>query len=186
MITTLFAVLQLAGGPPPVDSASVYALLLQGVRAEYADARIVLSETRSGVGCMPHCGASVPDESPITPEPRQANEATHGPALVAQLREKKLIDGTCSVSPRVYGCAEATNAVFVGLGEIAERPEGSPPPAEGPYWVRVAILDMRRSPPSRQADEDAAHPVGFGYWALVREQEDGTWRVVRRLPAFSL
>jgi hypothetical protein len=135
---------------------------------------------------MPHCGASAPDESPIISEPRRRDETKHGPVLLAQLREKKLIDGTCSVSPGVFGCAEAANSVFVGLGDIAERPEGSPPATEGAYWVRVAILDMRRSPSSCPVDKDVAHPEGFGYWALVREQEDGTWGVVRRLPAFSM
>ena len=113
-------------------------------------------------------------------------EATHGPSLVAKLRENKLIDGTCSVTPGVFGCAEATKSVFVALGEIAARPEGSPPAVEGSYWVRVAILNLLPSPCSPTRDPEDAHPEGFGYWALVRQEEDGTWRLVRRLPAFSM
>ena len=184
MITMLLAALQLAGSPP-VDSAAVYTLIIQGVRAEHPGARMILSETRSGVSCMPHCGASAPDGTPIGSRTRPADETTHSPSLVAELREKKLIDGTCSVTPRVFGCPEAARSVFVGLGEIAERPEGSPPAVEGSYWVRVAILDLRPSPCSTERDSEDAHPEGFGYWALMRQQPDGTWRLVRRMPAFS-
>jgi hypothetical protein len=185
MITMLLAALQIAGSPSP-DSAAVYTLLLQGVRTEHPDARIILSETRSGVRCMPHCGASSSAETPPDSRERPADETRHGPSLVAALREKKLIDGTCPVTPRVFGCPEAARSVFVGLGEIAERPEGSPPAVEGSYWVRVAILDRHPSPCSSETDPEDSEPEGFGYWALVRRQPDGTWRLVRRMPAFSV
>jgi hypothetical protein len=115
MITMLLAALQLAGSPP-MDSAAVYTLLLHEVRAEHADARIILSETRSGVSCMPHCGASAPDGTLIDSQTGPGIEVTHGPSLVAKLREEKLIDGTCPVTPRVFALVpEAAKSVFVGL-----------------------------------------------------------------------
>ena len=179
LMLLLAAGLAMQTGPLP-DSAAIYSVLLRGVRAENPGVPVVLAETRSGVECMPHCGAILDGEPGVE---AAEHTAEHGAELAKTLRERGLIEATCRASPNTFGCAGHPGHIFVGLGEISERPRSGPPPVEGPYWVKVALLLPCGA---SCASAGPAHLDAFGYWALVRRRADGTWHMVRRLPAFVL
>lgn len=164
----LAAALSVHGGPQ-VDSLAIYAALLQEVRTHYPGVPVVLAQTRSGVACMPLCGARLRD--PDAPAPA---DTTPGPAPVAhsdgllrQLRERALIDATCRVPADTFGC-EGTfpGYIFAGLGEIQESPPRGPPRVEGGVWVKLALLVPCTTNCRTPGPDEPYFPDAFGYWSL--------------------
>lgn len=174
----------LAVRTPPVDTVAVYATILREVRMRHPDVPVVLAETRSGVECMPHCGAIFQNG----PEPGQRahaeNPRDHSREVIRRLREQALIDTTCAVPADVFGCGTIhPGHLFVALGEIRESPPGGPRPEAEGFWVRVALLE----PEGAASGSDAsATPDAYGIWTLVRREADCSWTVVKILPAFSI
>ena len=184
MLMLILAALGLSTGAQlPPDSVAIYSVVLQQVRADHPGTPVVMAEARSGVACMPSCGASLVGDT----QPRAHEiQTSHSRELSRTLRERGLIDATCPPVPDTYGCPSHPRHLFVGLGDISRNPANGPPAENDGYWVKVAVLVpcaadcMSRAQASEHAD-------GFGYWALVqRASEGGMWRVTRRLPAFAI
>jgi hypothetical protein len=172
---------------PSVDTAAVYSVLLQDVRAHHPGLPVVLAETRSGVDCMPLCGATY-QGAPLAREGEHGRDPpeSHSAALLRDLRSRGLAEATCVVPERTFGCRDHPGHLFVGLSEIREKPPHGPSPVDGGWWVRVAVLvPCRENCGSRQANEPQ-FPDGYGYWTLLRRGADGAWRLVGRQPAFFL
>ncbi len=166
ILTLLFGLV--AATASPSDTSAIYEAILREIRGENPGSPIVLATARSAVECMPLCGAF--GDEPVS-------EGAHHPSLLlSRLRETGLVDTTCVVPLRTYGCTGPPNQVFVALGPVADdTPEGGAQ-QEGAVWVRVAIL--RRTP---RGDSE-----GYGYRALVARATSCTWRVVRKRPEFVL
>ena len=170
----------------PVDSLEIYSALLQKIRGAYPGFPVLLAETRSGVACMPHCGATyrgrpVDERSTNAVEPQD-----HSPELLRRLLDRGLVQATCVVPERTFGCLGRRGQIFVGLGEIQASPPGGPRPVEGGVWVKVVLLlpctvDCRPREPG-----EPYFPDGFGLWFLLKPHGDATWEVVTTEPAFSL
>lgn len=182
----LALVLQGYGAP---DSTEVYAAILQEVRREYRGLPVVLAETRAGVACMPHCGARLRDpDGAVAPEAPEAQlaDGDHSPELLRVLRSRGLIDHVCAVDASRLGCSGYPGNLFVALGELSAAPTGGPAPVDGAVWVKAAVLVpctyARRCP--RAGSDDPYFPDAFGIWFLLAPDPDGTWRIIRRVPAF--
>jgi hypothetical protein len=171
-----------AAVPVPVDTTAIYSAVLAQLHTEYPATPFVLAETRSGVACMPHCGVAFRGASPGDSSTAQ----DHSPALMEQLRQAGLIDATCTVPERTFGCAGPAGHIFVALGEVQTSPPDGPPAVEGGYWVKVALLVPCARGCAPADSGDGAMPNGFGYWELVKQDDRGAWQVARRLPAFAL
>jgi hypothetical protein len=184
MLMLILAALGLsAGAQVRPDSVAIYSVILEQVRADHPGTPVVMAETRSGVSCMPHCGAALAGEPP-----RHAREAqtSHSRQSIRRLRKRGLINATCPPVRGTFGCPGHPRHIFVGLGDIAQNPPDGPPAANGGYWVKVALL-VPCAADCASRGEESAHPNGFGYWAFVqRPTTGGTWCVTRRLPAFAL
>lgn len=183
MLLLLMAVLGVQAAPAP-DTVEIYSAVLEATRAEVPGVPVVLAETRSGVACMPHCGARLrsPGESP-GPEER-VEPQDHSGAVLQRLLGRGLIQATCEVPESTFGCAGRPGHVFVGLGEIQASPPRGPGPEAGGLWVRAAFLVPCMT---RCAASDTGRPRtpdAYGYWYLLRPGETGRWRVIKRLPAF--
>ncbi len=161
----------------------IYTAVLQELRNAYPALPVVLAETRSGTACMPHCGARLRAPEQAGPEQTaDPGSVDHSGALLESLRERGVVQAVCEVKPGVFGCAEHPDHLFVGLGELERSPERGPPPVEGGFWIKAAVL----VPSSAGAKGDACDgPEALGWWFLVVPGEDG-WRVARRLPAFAV
>lgn len=184
LAVTLLAASLLPLRQPSVDSAAVYSAILTQVRAEHPALPVALAETRSGVACMPHCGARLRDADAAAPAAEERVGESHSAVLLSALTERGLVDRTCAVRPRVFGCPDAPAHLFVALGEISAEPPEGPPPVPGGVWVRAAFLvpcerDCTRAP------GEPYFPDAFGSWFLLEADACGAWRVVRRLPAFA-
>jgi hypothetical protein len=166
LLSLLFGLV--AATASPSDTSAVYEAILREIRSENPGSRIVLATARSAVECMPLCGAFGDDPAP---------EGTHHPSvLLSRLRDAGLVDTTCVVPPRTYGCTGLPNQVFVALGPVADDTPERGARQEGAVWVRVAIL---RPTPGGASE-------GYGYRALVSRATTCTWRVVRKRPEFVL
>ena len=168
------------------DTAAAYTAVLRQIRTEYAELPVVLAETRSGVACMPHCGAELREPGQSKPVvSASAPPEDHSPGVVRVLREHDLVQATCAVRQASFGCADHPDHLFVGLGALEERPRRGPPPVEGAFWLKAAILvpGTCASTPGQGRNV----PEAVGWWFLVSPAgTDGEWRVVRRLPAFAI
>ena len=178
------------GAPAPadtgaVDTVAIYSIVLADLHADYPRGSFVLAETRSGVECMPACGAGLRDpDTAAKPSPQATASIDHSPALIARLRRAGLIDATCPVRDRTYGCRAARGRIFVALGEVEDNPRGPPwNGKDGEYWVKVALLSP--GPPD-PCEAEAGTADGFGYWMFVKREDSGRWRLVQRLIAFSI
>jgi hypothetical protein len=171
---------------PAVDSVAVYSAILSQVRSEYPGQEITLSETRSGVECMPHCGAMLRDPGGVAPEPAVGPApVNHSPGLLRALRQRRRIEATCAVRPDDFGCSEQPRRLFVALGEISSAPRRGPAPVEGGVWVQVAFLVPDACGTGTRAAE-SSFPDAFGYWYLLRQNDDGAWIVIQRAPWFAV
>jgi hypothetical protein len=181
MLSILVAALALLQGTPQ-DTTDIYSVVLREIRTEYPGLPVVLAETRSGVACMPHCGAQLrePDQT-ARPEERDPRVDVHSAATVQQLRERGLVQETCAVQQNTFGCGPAGN-LFVGLGSIEESPRNGPPPVEGALWVKAAVL----VPCTKSGGGGCRIPEAMGWWFLVSAAAGCEWNVVRRLPAFAI
>lgn len=181
MLTILVAALALLHGTPQ-DTTGIYSVVLREIRTEYPGLPVVLAETRSGVACMPHCGAQLrePDQT-AGPESRNAGTDVHSAATVQQLRELGLVQETCGVQQNTFGCGPAGH-LFVGLGSIEQSPHNGPPPVRGGLWVKAAVL----VPCTESEHEGCSVPEALGWWFLVSADSGCEWSVVRRLPAFAI
>lgn len=182
MLSILVIAALAAFSEPKVDTAAVYAAVLSDIRAEHPGVPIVLAETRTGVECMPHCGARFQENALSAAAGPAGTPRVHGAGVIRSLRHRELIDATCTVKPRVFGCLGYAGHIFVGLGEISGSPRYGPPEVKGAYWVQVALL----VPCKVRCEAGRASPDGFGYWVLVHQQNDGSWRTGRRQPTFAL
>jgi hypothetical protein len=181
MLTILVAALALLHGTPQ-DTTDIYSIVLREIRTEYPDLPVVLAETRSGVSCMPHCGAQLRElGQTVGPEERTADTDVHSAATVQQLRELGLVQETCEVQQNTFGCGPAGH-LFVGLGSIEKSPRNGPPPVEGALWVKAAVL----VPCAASGGEECRVPEALGWWFLVSADSGCEWSVVRRLPAFAI
>lgn len=184
MIAMLVVAVALLQTVPVPDTAEVYTVVLQEVRNDYPALPVVLAESRSGVACMPHCGADLRDAGQTAlPERLEADPMTHSPALLARLRERGVVQATCVVEPASFGCAGHPGHLFVGLGTIQRAPPGGPPAVQDAFWVKAALL----APSAADGGDDGCGvPDALGWWFLVTPTERGEWRIVRRLPAFAI
>src|SRR5687768_8713504 len=115
--------------PPVVDSVLVYSEILAQVRAEFPARAVALATTRSGVECMPLCGAGLRDPDGGTSDiVDSAPEITHSTELLNSLRSRGLVEDTCEVREGWYGCPDHPEHLFVALGEITTRPRRGPEP----------------------------------------------------------
>jgi hypothetical protein len=170
---------------PGIDSVAVYSAILTQVRSEFPGRPIALAESRSDVECMPLCGAGLHDPNgPAEATGLATPGVEHSPALLAALKERKLVDATCVVPERTFGCAEREDHLFVALGEITATPPEGPEPIEGGLWVKAAFLVPPTGSCAAPASDRACIPDAFGYWYLLHPQPDGTWIIVRRAPSF--
>lgn len=173
---------------PGVDSVQVYAAILTAVRRAYPELPVVMSETRAAVQCMPLCGANLrdPDAPDIIPRTVPIPEGDHSPELLAKLTDLRLVDVTCPFEEGVFGCSPLPRHLFVALGEIQEKPLRGPHPEAGAVWVRAAFLvPCIHNCPEITADRPF-FPDAFGLWFLLRPRGDGSWEIVRNLPAFAV
>jgi len=172
--------------PPAVDSISVYAEILKQVRTEFPAQPVALAKTRSGVECMPLCGAHLRDPdgtaAPVTPSP----DIEHSAALLDSLRARGVIEESCAVREGWYGCPDYPEHLFVALGEITTHPIRGPEPVAGGIWVKVALLVPCIGDCATRRTSDRYHPDAFGYWYLLRQGADGAWGIVRRAPGFTV
>ena len=171
----------------PVDSAAVYATLLERLRAEYPEFPVVLAETRSGVGCMPICGAALREPDRPAPPPAPPVEArAHSPELIGRLRSRGLVDATCEARALTFGCKGYPRHLFVALGEIQPTLPQGRRPVEGGVWVRMAVLVPCTTDCPRPGSTDPYFPNGYGLWFLLTPGENGAWEVVGREPWFAI
>jgi hypothetical protein len=185
MLASLLLALSLQQSPG-VDSVQVYAAILNRVRDAYPELPVLMSETRKGVACMPHCGAQLRD---LDAEPADAAETptgNHSSQVLDSLRRLELIDRTCPVQERVFGCLGHPGYLFVALGEISEAPDGGPAPVRGGVWVRTAFLVPCTTNCRERSADEPYFPDAFGLWFLLQPREDGTWEIVRNVPAFAI
>lgn len=190
----LAVILGLHGCAPPaavsppvvthVDTAAIYSVLLRKVRDAYPGLPILLAETRSGVACMPHCGARFRGGAGGTEPPTSSQD--HSPALIQLLRDRGLVQATCIVPERTFGCLGHPGELFIGLGEIQTAPPRGPLPVEGGVWVKVALLVPCETDCRTPAPGEPYFPDGFGLWFLLKPRADATWEVVGSEPAFAL
>jgi hypothetical protein len=172
---------------PAVDTAAVYAGVLEVVRAEHPELPVVLARTRSGVACMPLCGAGLraPDQPP-EPERDSIVATEHSSALIGRLMERGLVDAACDVAPRTFGCRGFREHLFVALGEVQESPVEGPRRVEGGVWMKVALLAPCGERCPKPGSDEPYFPDGYGLWYLLKPGDDGAWRVAQRMPAFFL
>lgn len=182
-----FLIAALSLQQPPVDTAAVYAGVLEVVRAERPALPVVLARTRSGVACMPLCGAGLRDpDRPPEPERNSIAATEHSPAVIRRLMERGLVDATCDAAPRTFGCRGFREHLFVALGEVQESPVAGPRPVEGGVWVKVALLAPCGERCPKPGSDEPYFPDGYGLWYLLKPGEDGSWKVAERMPAFFL
>ena len=164
-----------------VDTFAVYSIVLAELHADHPRGSFVLAETRSGVECMPRCGAGLRDpDTAAKPQAQAAASIDHSPALIARLRRAGLVDATCPVRDRTFGCRAARGRVFLALGEVEDNPPGPPwNGKDGEYWVKVALL-LAPGPCGGPSEGDAWMADGVVYWMFVK-REEGRWRLVQRL-----
>jgi hypothetical protein len=186
MLASLLLALSLQQSPG-LDSAHVYAAILTHVRAGYPELPIVLSETRAGVACMPHCGAILRDaDAPAPGAPAPTPSGDHSPRLLHRLHDLGLIEATCPVEARMFGCRSHPGHLFVALGEIEDAPSRGPQPEAGGMWVRAAFLVPCIRDCRERVPDEPYFPDAFGLWFLLKCGADGAWEVVRTVPAFSV
>lgn len=185
MLAALLLALSLQPGPEP-DSVQVYAAILTQVRAAYPDLPVLLSETRAGVECMPHCGARLRDPDGGVFRLAEVPTGDHSPELLRRLKDLSLVDSTCLVQERVFGCLRHPRFLFVALGEISEAPKRGPAPVAESVWVRTAFLVPCRVDCRERSADEPYFPDAFGLWFLLRPRPDGSWEVVRTVPAFAI
>lgn len=160
---------------PAMDTVAVYAAVLQEIRAEYPGRSVVLSETRSDVECMPRCSGTVWSEDgkePVTWE-------EHAAELVQQLKHRGLVDATCRTRESVLGCRDYSGHLFVALGTIQGD---TPQPGTGEdagVWI-LAVTHAGCSTPMGEKGCRFFDAMGIRY--LVKKDEAGVWKVVRRRP----
>jgi hypothetical protein len=169
----------------PADTAAAYVVILEQIRAEHPGLPVVLAETRSGVACMPHCGARAAGGH-RTGDRRDTTSSWHSAEVIRQLRDAGLVQATCEVPERTFGCTGYPGHLFVALGEMQESPPRGPRRVDGGLWVKAAILVPGKEPCLPRDPGEPYYPDGFGYWFLLVPQEDGAWKSVKRLPAFFL
>lgn len=169
-----------------VDSAAVYELLLHDVRATHPQMPIVLAETRSGVACMPHCGARVTGEFANDERGHLRAAVNHSPGLLAELRRRGLIDATCTVPEATFGCGGHPGHLFVALGAVESAPAHGPAHVRGAFWVRVAVLVPCTTNCPASGSPDNYFPDAYGTWYLVARVADGRWAIKARQPAFAV
>jgi hypothetical protein len=165
LLAVLLTALSLPGGPA-VDKASVYAAVLQAVQVEHPGQPIVLSETWSDVECAPLCADTLGREQ-------------HSVELIQRLQARGLVDATCRVPKNAIGCPSHPKHVFVALGDIQDdTPEGGQR-VEGGVWVLVVTHTPCREPlgAERCQSVDAS-----GFRFLVKQNENGVWKVVKARP----
>lgn len=185
-VNVLATLIRLALFPPTqADSVEIYSAILRQVEAEYPGQRVVLAETRSGVRCMPVCGVALhdPEGSPVPSAPTP--EVSHSPGLLRELRDRGLIDATCAVQERFFGCEGYSGHLFVALGQIEHTPRFGPVPVDRGLWVQTAFLVPCASAVRDVPSGKSCHPEMFGYWYLLVPSENGTWTVARRHPGFT-
>lgn len=175
-------------GAPVLDTAEVYAPILQEVRRQYRGIPIALAETRSDVECMPHCGAQLRDPgSAFQPDTARAR-IDHSESVLRSLRARGLIDVSCRVREMTFGCGDYPGFLFVALGAVSPAPVGGPAQVDGAVWVKAAFLVpcMYAGRCPRPDSHDPYFPDATGVWFLLQPGTDGEWQVIRRVPAFAI
>lgn len=181
MLTMLVAALALLQGPSR-DTSEIYSVVLRELRAGHPGLPVVFAETRSGVACMPHCGAQLREPGQTARlEERNVPPTLHPAATIQQLRSRGLVQETCLPELGSFGCGPAGH-LFVALGSIEKSPSDGPPPVEGALWVKAAVL----VPCTESEGERCRVPEGLGWWFLVSFAAGCEWSVLRRLPAFAI
>jgi hypothetical protein len=170
--------------PPDVDSVAVYAEILRQVRTEFAADSLVLAKTRSGVDCMPMCGARLRSPDGAGSIVTDSAQIQHSVALLDSLRALRLVEYTCAVRDQWYGCPDYPEHLFVALGEITSEPRRGPEPVMGGVWVKVALLVPCKADRPDPAG-DPCHADALGYWYLLQQKAGGGWTIVRRAPGFT-